>query len=174
MQRFLQGTATPTPSALEKGIKNVIRGYSELLSNNESDTAWNAYLTGDIPQGVLDLLGTVVSIVDPDPQNGETIWEIDLGHGNSAVSVLVTEQTFNADGVAVGDLVKVEALIVDDAFVAVDFIMQDQDTDNENDNANQNTNKSAKFRSLSNSTYLVAERFTAPVSAIDGWTKSAL
>ncbi len=85
----------------------------------------------------VDLLGTVVSIVDPDPQSGEAIWEIDLGDGSSVVSILVTEQTFIADGVMVGDLVKVEALIIDDAIVAVDFILQDQDAYNENENGNE-------------------------------------
>jgi hypothetical protein len=47
--------STPTPSALEEEIKNVIRSYFELLSNNDIDTAWNTYLTGDIQQGVVDL-----------------------------------------------------------------------------------------------------------------------
>ena len=47
--------STPTPSALEEEIKNVIRTYFELLSNNDIDTAWNTYLTGDIQQGVVDL-----------------------------------------------------------------------------------------------------------------------
>ena len=136
MQQFLRGTATPTPSVLEKGMKNVIRGYLDLFSNNDNDTTWNTYLTGDIQQGVVDLLGSVVNIVDPDPQNGEAIWEIDLGEGSSVVPILVTEQTFIADGVAVGDLVKVEALIVGDTFVAVDFILQDQNAGNENENGN--------------------------------------
>ena len=136
MQPFLAGTATPTLSALEKGIKNVTRGFFELFSNNDISTAWNTYLTSDIQRGVVDLLGTVVSIVNPDPQNGEAIWEIDLGDGSSVVSILVTEQTFIADGVTIGDLVKVEALIVDDAFVAVDFILQDQNAGNENENGN--------------------------------------
>ena len=136
MQPFLAGTATPTLSALEKGIKNVTRGFFELFSNNDISTAWNTYLTSDIQRGVVDLLGTVVSIVNPDPQNGEAIWEIDLGDGSSVVSIRVTEQTFIADGVTVGDLVKVEALIVDDAFVAVDFILQDQNAGNENENGN--------------------------------------
>ncbi len=136
MQQFLTGTATPTPSALEKGIKNVTRGYFELFSNNDISTAWNTYLTSDIQRGVVDLLGTVVSIVNPDPQNDEAIWEIDLGDGSSVVSILVTEQTFIADGVAFGDQVKVEALIVDDTFVAVDFILQDQNAGNENENGN--------------------------------------
>jgi len=136
MQPFLAGTATPTLSALEKGIKNVTRGFFELFSNNDISTAWNTYLTSDIQRGVVDLLGTVVSIVNPDPQNGEAIWEIDLGDGSSVVSIRVTEQTFIADGVTIGDLVKVEALIVDDAFVAVDFILQDQNAGNENENGN--------------------------------------
>jgi len=77
------------------------------------------------------LLGTVVSIVDPDAQNSEAIWEIELGDGSSVVSILVTEETFNADGVAFGDQVKVEALIINDAFLAVGFILQDQDAYNE-------------------------------------------
>jgi len=47
--------STPTPSVLEEEIKNVIRSYFELLSNNDIDTAWNTYLTGDIQQGVVDL-----------------------------------------------------------------------------------------------------------------------
>jgi hypothetical protein len=136
MQQFLQGTATPTPSALEKGIKNVTRGYFELFSNNDTSTSWNTYLISDIQRGVVDLLGTVVSIVNPDPQNGEAIWELDLGDGSSVVSILVTEQTFIADGVAFGDQVKVEALIVDDTFVAIDFILQDQNVGNENENGN--------------------------------------
>ena len=136
MQPFLAGTATPTPSALEKGIKNVTRGYFELFSNNDISTAWNTYLAGDIQQGVVDLLCTVVNIVDPVPQNGEAIWEIELGDGSSVVSIFVTKQTFIADGVAIGDLVKVEALIVDDTFVALDFILQDQDAGNENENGN--------------------------------------
>jgi hypothetical protein len=136
MQQFLQGTATPTPSALEKGIKNVTRGYFELFSNNDTSTSWNTYLISDIQRGVVDLLGTVVSIVNPDPQNGEAIWELDLGDGSSVVSILVTEQTFIADGVAFGDQVKVEALIVDDTFVALDFILQDQNDGNENENGN--------------------------------------
>ncbi len=46
--------STPTPAALEEEIKNVIRSYFELLSNNDIDTAWNTYLTGDIQQGVVD------------------------------------------------------------------------------------------------------------------------
>ena len=107
-----------------------------MFSNNDISTAWNTYLTSDIQRGVVDLLGTVVSIVNPDPQNREAIWEIDLGDGSSVVSILVTEQTFIADGVTVGDLVKVEALIVDDTFVAVDFILQDQNAGNENENGN--------------------------------------
>ncbi len=69
----------------------------------------------------VDLLGTVVSIGDPDSQDGMAIWEIDLGHGSRVVSVIVTEQGFIADGVEVGDQVKVEAFIVDDAFVAVEI-----------------------------------------------------
>ena len=174
MQPFLAGTATPTLSALEKGIKNVTRGFFELFSYNDISTAWNTYLTGDIQQGVVDLLGTVVSIVDPDPQNGAAIWEVDLGDGSSEVSILLTEQTFIADGAAVGDLVKVEALIVDDTFVAVDLILQNQDADNEKYNANQNEIGNEKQRLPSYSAYLVAERFTAPDSAVDGWTQSAL
>ena len=47
--------STPTTSVLEEQIKNVIRSYFELLSNNDIDTAWNTYLTGDIKQGVVDL-----------------------------------------------------------------------------------------------------------------------
>lgn len=46
---------TPTPATLEEEMKNVIRGYFELLSNNDIDAAWNTYLTGDIQQGVVDL-----------------------------------------------------------------------------------------------------------------------
>jgi hypothetical protein len=69
----------------------------------------------------VDLLGSVVSVGDPDPQDGEAIWEINLGHGGRVVSVIVTEQAFIADGVAVGDQVKVEAFIVDDTFVAVEI-----------------------------------------------------
>ncbi len=170
MQPFLAGTATPTLSAIEKGIKNVIRGYFDLFSNNGNDTGWNTYLAGDIQQGVVDLLGTVVSIVNPDPQNDEAIWEIDLGDGSSVVSIFVTEQTFIADGVMVGDLVKVEALIVDDTFVAVDFILQNQDNDNENYNANQNDIENEKQRLLSYSAYLEAERFTALHCAVHVWT----
>jgi competence protein ComGC len=46
--------STPTPSALEEEMKIVIRSYFELLSNNDIDTAWNTYLTGDLQQGVVD------------------------------------------------------------------------------------------------------------------------
>jgi hypothetical protein len=46
---------TPTPATLEEEIKNLIRSYFELLSNNDIETAWNTYLTGDIQQGVVDL-----------------------------------------------------------------------------------------------------------------------
>ena len=47
--------SAPTPETLEEEIKNVIRSYFELLSNNDIDTAWSTYLTGDMQQGVIDL-----------------------------------------------------------------------------------------------------------------------
>ncbi len=47
--------STPTIETLEEEINNVIRSYFELLSNNDIDTAWSTYLTGDMQQGVVDL-----------------------------------------------------------------------------------------------------------------------
>ena len=117
-------------AALTTAVMETLGRYSQLLEELYAvvpDTerpsvarALEAVQTGTRPPEV-DLLGTAVSIVDSDPQDGEVIWEIDLGDGSSVVSIRVTEQTFIADGVAIGDLIKVEAFIVDDTFVAVEI-----------------------------------------------------
>ena len=88
----------------------------------------------------MDLLGTVASIGDPIPQNGEAIWEIDLLDGGGIVPIIVTEQTSVADGVVVGDLVEVEAFIIDSTFVAHE-IHPAEDEDDGNENANENANE---------------------------------
>ena len=116
--------------ALTAAVKEALGRYSQILGELYAITpdavqpavAWalEASQPGSDPLEV-DLLGTVVSIGDPDPKNSEAIWEIDLGDGSGVISVIVTEQTFIADGVAVGDLVKVGAFIVDNTFVAVEI-----------------------------------------------------
>ena len=89
----------------------------------------------------VDLIGTVVSISDPDQQNGEAIWEIDLLDDSGIVPVTVTEQTSIADGIVVGDLVKVEAFIIDSTFVAHEIHpAEDEGDGNENANENENEN----------------------------------
>ncbi len=47
--------STPAPVSLKEEITNVIGSYFELLSDNDIDTAWNAHLTGDIQQTVVEL-----------------------------------------------------------------------------------------------------------------------
>jgi hypothetical protein len=129
----LGGVAARNPieaKALTVEVMDALSQYSQILAELYAivpDTVQPAVAraldtsqpSSHLPE--VDLLGTVVSIGDPDPQDGKAIWEIDLGHGSRVVSVIVTEQGFIADGVEVGDQVKVDAFIIDDTFVAVEI-----------------------------------------------------